>query len=119
MKIILSNLKIDKKGLLYRMLYWGETSSPELVKFVTMTQKLRIPLVFLLLSVLVLSSLAFQVASPFFQIDTPTPAPDTDSGEADQPLLESDAGSSDGITLLGILIFLIILAPIWALRKVW
>ena len=85
-----------------------------------MTQKLRIPLIFLLLSVLALGGLAFQVAAPFFQIDTPTPEGEVIQAEDGEALLEqSQAANSDGIAFLGILIFVIILVPLLVLRKDW
>jgi hypothetical protein len=85
-----------------------------------MTQKLRIPLIFLLLSVLALGGLAFQVAAPFFQIDTPTPEGEVIQAEDSEALLEqSQAANSDGITFLGIVIFVIILVPLLVLRKEW
>ena len=86
-----------------------------------MTQKLRILLVFLLLSTFALSGLAFQVASPFFQIDdTPTPVTEFIQPEDGEPPLDvSEAANSDGIAFLGILIFTIIIIPIWVLRKEW
>ncbi|PKN94386.1 MAG: hypothetical protein CVU44_04695 [Chloroflexi bacterium HGW-Chloroflexi-6] len=87
-----------------------------------MTQKLRIPLIFLLLSVLALGGLAFQVAAPFFQIATPTPEGQVIQAEEEdsEALLEqSQAANSDGIAFLGILIFVIILVPLLVLRKDW
>jgi hypothetical protein len=82
-----------------------------------MAQKLRIPLILLLLSVLVLGGLGFQVAAPGFQTDAPEPGDDLE--EPIDPYLTSEAGGSDGIVLLGFLIFLIILVPLFMLRKEW
>jgi hypothetical protein len=85
-----------------------------------MTKKLQLSLIFLLLSMLALSGLAFQAAIPFFQIDTPTPesgvAPDA---EEDTASLVAQAANSNGLTFMGILIFLIIFVPLWILRKDW
>jgi hypothetical protein len=81
-----------------------------------MTQKLRIPLILLLLSILALGGLGFQVAAPLFQTDAPEPGDDME--ELD-PYLTSEAGGSDGIVLLGFLIFLILLVPLFMLRKEW
>ncbi|MDX9991115.1 MAG: hypothetical protein RBS68_03600 [Anaerolineales bacterium] len=83
-----------------------------------MTKKLQLSLIFLLLSILALSGLAFQAVLPFFQIDPPTP----ESGvaaetEEDTASLISQAANSDGITVMGILIFLIIFVPLWQSRK--
>ena len=85
-----------------------------------MTQKLRILLIFLLLPALALSLLAFQLAPPFFQIDTPGPEVDTVQPENLEPIQEeSQAANSDGIVFLGIFIFAIILLPMLILRKEW
>jgi hypothetical protein len=81
-----------------------------------MTQKLRIPLILLLLSILALGGLGFQVAAPLFQTDVPESGGDV---EALDPYLTSEAGGSDGIVLLGFLIFLIILVPLFILRNEW
>jgi hypothetical protein len=82
-----------------------------------MTQKLRIPLILLLLSALALGGLGFQAAAPLLQTDSPEPGNDVE--EPIDPYLTSEAGGSDGITLLGFLIFLIILIPLFILRKEW
>lgn len=96
---------------------WGETSSPELVKTATMTQKVRILILLFLVSALVLSGFGFQAAAPFFQIDTPTPEVEVIQTEESEPSLEAQAGNSDGIALLGIVIFVVIVIPVWLRRK--
>ena len=63
--------------------------------------------------------MAFQAAAPFFQIDTPTPEPDLAADDEDMASTIAQAAKSDGITFLGILIFLIILVPLLMLRKSW
>ncbi len=84
-----------------------------------MTRKLQITFILLLLTALAISGMAFQAAAPFFQIDTPTPEPDLVTDDEDMASTIAQAAKSDGITFLGILIFLIILAPLLMLRKNW
>jgi hypothetical protein len=79
-----------------------------------MTNKLRYFGVFLVLGLLALSSLASRFSVPFGQSTTPgpkikpTPIP-----------LEAQAGHSDGILILGILIFIFIAVPILLRYKDW
>jgi hypothetical protein len=82
-----------------------------------MTKKLPISFIFLVLSVLTLASLAFQAASPFLQVDTLTTTPEPSLEAEKKPSLEAQAGKSDGITVWGILIFLIITIPMVIHRK--
>lgn len=85
-----------------------------------MTKKLQISLLFLLLTTLTLASLAFQVASPLLQVDTPATATAQPTREKKgEPALETQAGKSDGIAIWGILIFLIIVVPMVIHRKEW
>jgi hypothetical protein len=70
----------------------------------------------LILGVLFFASLALRLPASSFQEVTPTPSPDPTAIS-----LAAQSGHSDGIALLGILIFVIILVPIMlarvALRK--
>jgi hypothetical protein len=75
------------------------------------TKKLRSFGILLTLGLFALLSLAYRSTSPFLQT-TPTPGP------RGKPIpLEAQAGNSDGILVLGILIFIFIAVPI--LLRVW
>ncbi len=86
-----------------------------------MGKNIQISLIFVILGLLALASLAAQVAAPFSQDQAPTP----ESGLTlePQPELEPDlasqSGSTDGIALLGILLLLIILVPVFGMRQEW
>ncbi|MFO7586397.1 MAG: hypothetical protein R6W69_16845 [Anaerolineales bacterium] len=84
-----------------------------------MTRKLRIPLIFLLLSVLALGGLGFQVAAPFFQADGPTPEPGERPDADEIAELIAQSGSTNGIMFLGLVIFLLSIVPMFLLRKDW
>jgi ABC-type phosphate transport system permease subunit len=81
-----------------------------------MSARLRSLGILLTLGVLFFASLALRFPASTFQEVTPTPSPD-----ATAVSLAAQSGHSDGIALLGILIFVIILVPIilarGALRK--
>lgn len=70
------------------------------------TKKLRSFGILLTLGLFALLSLAYRSTSPIFQT-SPTPGPKI------KPIpLEAQAGNSDGILVLGILIFILIAIPI-------
>jgi hypothetical protein len=77
-----------------------------------MTQKLRIPLILLLLSVLALGGLGFQADGP-----TPEPGERPDADEIAELIAQS--GGTDGIMFLGFVIFLLAVVPMVLLRKDW
>jgi hypothetical protein len=83
-----------------------------------MKRKLQIALILLLISLLTLSGLAFQMTAPLLEVDEPPPPgerPDADEIAA----LIAQSGGTDGIMLLGILIFLISVVPMFLLKKDW
>lgn len=83
-----------------------------------MKRKLHIALVLLLISLLTLSGLAFQMAAPLFAADEPPP-PDERPDADEIAALIAQSGGTDGIMLLGILIFLISIAPMFLLKNDW
>ncbi len=156
--IILYKLKFDKNYRISAVLYWGETLSPVLVNFGTMTRKLQIAHISILFLLMALSSLALApseqvLLSPTETLETINPTltvthtakPDL-TPTATRPIrklrptstimqptrnitatpvktrtvrLDLEAGTSDWIVLIGILIVAIIVVPIFIKRKEW
>ena len=81
-----------------------------------MKRKLQITLVVLLISLLTLSGLAFQMAAPLRDADEPPPPTERPDAEEIAALI-AQSGGTDGIMLMGILIFLISVVPMFLLRK--
>jgi hypothetical protein len=74
-----------------------------------MTKNIRLLSVFFTIILLAFLSFAYQYAGPLAQA---TATPTLSKARATQLALEAQAGHSDGILLLGILIFIFIAGPI-------
>ncbi len=94
------------------MIYWGERPSPYLVNFVTMLIKRPYPILFLIIIGLTLASLALQQAPNQLQAGTPTGTPFNEKATETEAPLETQAGGTDGILLLGLIQITFILIPI-------
>jgi len=127
------------------MLYWGETLSPDLVNFGTMTKKIQAIYITLLIVFIGLSGIAMSTPAqprPAANILRFTPVGVTHPIKAKQvPIsnlkseaeptsvnpnpkaastsLDLEAGNSDWIVILAILIVAIVVIPIMIQRKEW
>lgn len=132
--IILDKLKFDKNYPVSAVLYWGESLSPFLVNFGTMTRKLQLISLFVLFLLLALANLAM---APSVQVFSSTPTvqnlkPDVTPSQPMREItatpvktrsapasLAMQAGDSDSIALIGILLVVIIIIPIGLKYKEW
>lgn len=80
-----------------------------------MTKKLRYFGIFLVFVLLTLSSLAYRLPAALLQ-ETPTPGP---KAKATVAIVDLQAGNTDVIVLLGILIFALIAIPILLHYREW
>lgn len=100
------------------MLYWGEILSPKVVTFLTMKSRAHFSFFLIALILLALASLALQPLAFAPQNASASPTPMLESpGKAARAPLEIQPGSSDGIFALGLFIWLIVVVPMFFLRK--
>jgi hypothetical protein len=143
--IILYKLKFDKNSPISAVLYWGETPSPDLVNFGTMTRKLQITNICILFLLTALFNMALAPSTQVWLSATNTPKmiklavtttrmtrpkPSLTSAQPgavtatpvkgkSTPLEGQVAGTSDWIAVIGVLIVAIIVIPILIKRKEW